>query len=76
MPTDKEMMDFLESLRDRKRRFGKYSKNESWQSTDIHISGFSVSLYARAGIGSDIEFSGGGETVRECIAKAMENSKV
>lgn len=73
MPTDKEMMDFLESLMGRKR---KISGREIRLTTDIHVRGFDASLYARTGIGSGIKFSGGGLTVRECIAKAMENSKV
>lgn len=71
MITDKERIDFLESLLGRamypNKRHPAY-----FLRTDIHIAGPEhCSIYARTGVGSNIDFQGHGKTVREAIDAAL-----
>jgi hypothetical protein len=74
MTTDTERMDFLETLRNRTIFVNK--KNPAYyKRTDIHISGPAhCAIYARTEIGSSVEFEGHGESVREAIDAAMQDS--
>lgn len=75
MTTDTERMNFLEQLR-RRAMFVNKKNPAYFKRTDIHISGPDhCSIYARTGIGSDIEFQGHGLTMREAIDAAMEEVK-
>jgi len=69
--TDTERLDFLESLLLRKK---KLTRKEFWLGTDIHIDGGRCMIYARTGIGSNIEFDGIGDSVREAIDDAIANA--
>lgn len=73
MATDTERMDFLETLRNRTTFVNK--KNPAYyKRTDIHISGPAhCAIYARTEIGC-IEFEGHGESVREAIDAAIQET--
>lgn len=70
--TDSERLDFLERLLLRKR---KLAGKVYTQDTDIHIDALGCSIYARSGIGSEIEFDGVGDTVREAIDDAIDSGE-
>ena len=71
MPTDAERIDFLETLRNRA-IFPNKKNPAYYKRTDIHISGPAhCTIYARTEIGSGIEFSGHGDSVRDAIDMAM-----
>jgi hypothetical protein len=72
--TDQERLDFLDTLCQRTEYLG---RGRRWSvSTDMHFSSLGVSIYARSGVGSQCEFQGHGQTVREAIDDAMEQSRV
>jgi len=71
---DAERIEFLESLLMRKDRI--INGYQYYKSTDIHITGpESCAIYARTGVGSNIDFQGHGKSVREAIDAAIAKQK-